>query len=253
MVVVDLAYFKALAWFFGLFIVAGLGAPFPEEILIVGAGIWAASNPEYGLFRWLMLPVCVVGVLIADALLYGIGRFFGSRLLEYRWVSWIVPPQKRERIEKNFHEFGVGILLFGRLLPGIRMPLFLMSGILRLPVPRFIVADGIGAVLGNSLLFFLAYWFGDQFREFIEQLGRKAVKNEPIVIMGVIALVGIYLLIHFLRKPVTEGDPKELPIIGQTIAVHLSTDEKAEKTGAVEPSANGVTGPKAEVRDVEKT
>ena len=41
--------------------------------------------------------------------------------------------------------------MFGRLLPGIRMPLFLTAGIMRLPFMRFLLADGIGAILGNSI------------------------------------------------------------------------------------------------------
>jgi membrane protein DedA with SNARE-associated domain len=220
------AYFQALAIAFGMFVGAGLGLPFPEEILIIGAGVWTAANPEYGVFRWLMLPVCITGVLIADILLYIMGRVFGTRLLQKRWMRWMLPEDKRHKIEKNFHEYGVSILLFGRLLPGVRLPLFLTAGILRLPVPRFIVADGLGAILGNSILYFLAFWFGDSVRDWIR---RGLDASRPLVIILAIAGVATYLLIHFLRKPVTEGDPKELPIIGKTIADHMSADVKVKK------------------------
>jgi membrane protein DedA with SNARE-associated domain len=222
----DSDYFNALWIAFASFVGAGLGLPFPEEILIMGAGIWTATaNPDYGVFRWLMLPVCLVGVIIADCLLYGAGRLFGTRLLEFRFTRWMMPPEKLGRIEKNFHDYGVGILLFGRLLPGIRAPLFITAGILRLPMPKFILADSLGAVVGNGLLFFLAFWFGDQFVEFFKQLQHNIVHHPALIVMGLITVVLIYMVIHFVRKPVTEGDPNELPIIGHTIAEHMQSDD----------------------------
>ena len=35
-----------------------------------------------------MLPVCIAGVLIADCMLYFMGRYFGTRLLEFRWMDF---------------------------------------------------------------------------------------------------------------------------------------------------------------------
>jgi membrane protein DedA with SNARE-associated domain len=208
---------------FGVFVSAGLGAPFPEELAIVAAGLWTASNPEHGVYRWLMLPVCLLGVLIADCLLYGIGRYFGGGLLRRPWFARLVPAAKRRRIEENFRHYGVSILLFGRLLPGIRAPLFLTSGMMHLSVPRFVVADAFGAVVGNSLLFFLAFWFGDQFRELVEHAERDVARARPLVILVLIVAVGVFFLIHFLRRPVPTGDPEELPLIGHQVAVHMDS------------------------------
>ena len=198
----------------------------PEELAIIGAGIWTAAHPEYGMLRWTMLPVCVVGVIIADCSLYAVGRYGGRRILELRWMRWAVPHDKRKRIEENFHRYGVGILLFGRLLPGVRLPLFLTAGIMKLPVPRFVLADSIGAILGNSILYFLAFWFGDSIWDLAQNVEKNFNRSIPILILVVIAGVGVYFLIHFWRKPVTEGDPKELPLIGSQIAARLSGDHK---------------------------
>jgi membrane protein DedA with SNARE-associated domain len=163
-------------------------------------------------------------VLVSDVLLYCIGRWYGSRLLTYRWVQRLMPPATQQRIRENFHHYGVNILVFGRLLPGIRVPLFLTAGLMHLPVSRFILADGLGAVLGNGVLFTLAYWFGDQFRELVEQARSEVMHFRPVVILTAILAAGFYFLYRFLRHPVPTGDPKELPIIGEQVA-HLS--EKA--------------------------
>jgi membrane protein DedA with SNARE-associated domain len=239
--VVDFDYFRDLVIAFTMFVTAGLGAPFPEEILIVGAGVWTAAHAEYGLFRWLMLPVCVVGVIIADCLLYGIGRAFGPALLKRRWMQRMIPPDKLQRIETNYDQYGVGILLFGRLVPGIRAPLFVTAGIMRLSIPRFLMSDGIGAVLGNSLLYFLAFWFGDSVLEAVKLAETKVYHFRPFIIMGGVILVSAYLLYRFLRRPVPEGDlKKEVPIIGPQVAAHMDqSDSIKKKASGLLPGANG--------------
>ena len=64
---------------FAALVAAGFGAPIPEELPTVGAGVWVGSNPDLGELRWLILPVCFSGVLISDVMLYGIGRWWGPR------------------------------------------------------------------------------------------------------------------------------------------------------------------------------
>ncbi len=232
---------RDLLVFFGMFAGAGLGLPLPEELLIVAAGLWTASHDEYGMYRWLMLPVCIVGVVIADVLLYAIGRRFGVRLLDHPWMARIVRPAKRARIERNFHKFGVNILLFGRLLPGIRTPLFLIAGLMRLSVPRFLLADAVGAVLGNSLLYFLAFWFGDQFREVVEQAEGTVGRLRPVLILCAIVGIALYFCYNFWRHPVTTGDPAELPLVGQRVAAHMEGSAHGQPKPSV-PPAHGEAG-----------
>src|SRR5262249_33466645 len=150
-------------------------------------------------------------------------------------------PQRRQLTEENFHRYGVSILVFGRLVPGIRAPLFLTAGSMRLPLPRFLFADGIGAIVGNSFFFFLGYWLGDSVKTLIEHAEERL---KPILILAVIGLVVVYLVRLFLRHPVSTGDPAEVPLIGPQVASHMeqaeqaqphppSKDESADKTSTV--------------------
>ncbi len=173
---------------------------------------------------WILLPVCIGGVVLSDILLYGVGRYFGDHLLEHRWLARILPRDRRERTERNFHRYGVGILIFGRLVPGIRSPLFLTAGTMRLPLARFLMADAIGAVVGNSLFFFLGFWLGNQFEGLV---GKAEEKLKPILIVTGIGLLVAYLLWHFLHHPVSTGDPKEVPLIGSQVASHMKYPEPA--------------------------
>ncbi len=218
---------------FSALVAAGFGAPIPEEVPTIWAGVWVGSNPDYGPFRWFILPVCFVGVLISDVMLYGIGRLAGYPLLEWKWVKRLLPPDKWRRTQQNFDRYGVKILLLIRWVPAIRSPMFISAGIMRLPLWRFIAADGVAAVFGHSLLFFLAFWFGDQFRKLIERAEGQVNRVLPLVILlGISALAG-FLLHHFLRHPVATGDPEELPVIGEQVASKIEHQLHPDKPSTV--------------------
>jgi membrane protein DedA with SNARE-associated domain len=202
---------RAYVWVFGLLLAAGFGAPVPEElpVAIAGALVGHAAQapvPEHPVW-YVMLPVCIAGVVVSDGVLYGIGRLWGPRLLDRPWVrSRLLPPDRRARIEENFHRRGVRILLAARFLPGIRTPIFLMAGVLRVPLGQFLLADGLYAVPGVTLLFGLAYLFTDQFVELVRQLDSV----RPLVVVLLIAAAAGWLAATWLRRgPVTgrEADP----------------------------------------------
>lgn len=238
---------------FSLLVAAGIGFPIPEEFPIIGAGIWVGHNADLGPIRWLILPVCITGVVISDGLLYGMGRFFGSKLLEWRAIKRLLPPQKRERIESNFHKYGVLTLLFARFLPAIRSPIFITAGIMRLSFAKFVIADGIYALPGVSLLFFLSYWFGDSFKDYLEA---KVHAYRPLVILLAIAAVAGFLAYHFLRRPVASGDPEELPLLGSRVAAKIapsnpiSADQAAPSSDG--PSSDGASIPGSQVKAEQK-
>jgi len=216
-----------LAWddlirYLGVFftiIATGFGFPLPEEVPIIAGGCMvsaASSDPESTLFWWIMLPMCIIAVVIGDGALYMIGRLWGVRLLELDWVKRkILPPEKKARIEKNFHEYGVGILLVARLLPGIRTPIFMMAGMIRLPLHRFLLADGIYAIPGVSAIFWLAYWFTDAFAGAFH----KVEEYRPWIILGIVTIiVGVLAYKYLLRRHVATGDPEGIPLIGEQVA-----------------------------------
>jgi membrane protein DedA with SNARE-associated domain len=209
---------------FGVLVAAGFGLhPIPEEVIVTYAGVDTGTETRFGDYRWLMLPACMLGSVIADVMLYCVGRFFGARLLEHRWLARLAPPEKRERTRQNFHNYGVLILVFGRLVPGIRTTLFLTSGMMRLPLTRFLLADGLGALLGNTAFFMLGYWMGSQFAELIHNIEHKLSVGKPLILLLLALAVVGYVVYLFVRRPIPTGDPEELPLIGHQVATHVST------------------------------
>jgi membrane protein DedA with SNARE-associated domain len=248
-----------LGIFLGI-VATGAGFPMPEELPVVVGGVLAGHNPY--IHWWLMLPVCIVSVIIGDSILYGIGRLWGPRALQYGWVKkHVLTPERLASVERNFDQYGIRILLFARMTPGIRAPIFLTAGIIRLPLVKFVLADGLYAVPGVSLLFFLGYWFGEGIIALVE----RAEHVKFWIMLVVLAGIGLYVLYRFLRKPVVTGSPREMPpVVGpvtkrieQAASKTLLTitrhphggppprpEQKPEEAGQAQVQANGEAEPR---------
>jgi len=218
----------------------GLGFPMPEELPIVLGGAMAISGKVH---IWIMLPVCIVGVVIGDSFLYLIGRFWGAKLVELPFIRKnLLTPERLAKISENFKTYGVKILLFARLTPGIRAPIFLTAGITKLPITHFLLADGIYAIPGVSLLFFLGYWFTDTIKELIEAESRYV---KPIIVLVALVGVGVYVVYRFWRKPVVTGNPTEMPpLVGQvTNTLDSVAESVADKVLHRAPHADAPPAP----------
>ena len=201
---------------FGALVAAGFGAPIPEEIPIATGGVlvgrdWADPN---GLKWWIMLPVCIVGVVLCDTILYLAGRKWGRWLIRLNWVQRrMLSPERFQQIEKNFHDYGIRILLIARLLPGIRTPVFLSAGIVKLPFRKFILADVIYAIPGVNLIFWLAYWLTDTFMELLH----KVESYRELAIIAILSFIAGFITATFVRGPVATGSPSDLPMLGKPV------------------------------------
>jgi len=201
--VLDTGTLSVYVGVFAALIGAGFGLPIPEELPIVTAGVLAghaAQDPQPALCWWLLLPLCILGVMLSDGVLYAAGRVGGVRLLAFPCVARVLPHGRLERLRHRFHRHGVFVLLLARLLPGVRTALFLTAGITRLSWKRFLLADGLYAVPGVSLLFFLAYWFTDRFRDWVVGVEEALAPWRGVLLAAVAAVAVGYLLVR-QRRP----------------------------------------------------
>ena len=228
--------FWKYAGVFGALVAAGFGAPIPEEIPIATGGVLVGrdwNNPD-GLKWWIMLPVCILGVVLCDTILYAAGRKWGGRLIRLQWVQRrFLSPDRFQKIEKNFHDYGIRILLIARLIPGIRTPVFLSAGIVKLPFRRFLLADALYAIPGVNLIFWLAYWLTDAFMELLHKLE----SYRELAVVAILSFVTGFITATFIRRPVSTGSPDELPVLGKPVVKIANPPSPEPKAG--QPSIDG--------------
>ncbi len=173
--------------FVALFL-GGLGMPVPEEVAILTSGVLAHE----GVVRWwLALPVCVVGVLSGDVVLYWVGRHWAERVLAWRVVRRVLSAEREAALADAYRRHGVKIVFTARHVMGLRAAAFLTAGIARVPFPRFLAVDALGALLGVPVSFGLAYFFTDQLTEILRDVRRVERWALLLALVGVAAWIGV--------------------------------------------------------------
>jgi membrane protein DedA with SNARE-associated domain len=165
-------------------LLGSLGVPIPEEMPIVAAGVLSHE----GLARWwLALPVCVLGVLSGDTVLYWTGRRWGERVLNWRVVRWVLTAQRAERLTEAYREHAMKTVAMARHVAGLRAAAFLTAGIARVPFWKFILADAAAAAVSVPFVFALAYFFTDQIGAILADVHRV---ERWVALAGLIVLTG---------------------------------------------------------------
>jgi membrane protein DedA with SNARE-associated domain len=182
--------------YLGVFVVlvlASLGLPVPEAIPIATSGILA----HRGVMGWKpALAGCCLGVLAGDPILYTAGRRWGEGVLDRPALRRVLTPERRDRLAEACRRHGALIVFTARHLMGLRTAAFLTAGIVQLPAWKFLLADGIGIVVGVSLTFGLAYFFADHVSALLADVRQVERWLELAAVVGVAA----WLVVRVRRR-----------------------------------------------------
>jgi hypothetical protein len=104
-----------------------------------------------------------------------------------------------------------------------------MAGVLRVPLGRFLLADGLYAIPGVNLLFWLSYLLTDQVLETYNQLKHAVDQYRPLVMVSVLsAVAGALTQRYLLGRKVSTGEPPHVPdIISKPAGAVAHAVEKA--------------------------
>lgn len=180
--------------------------PFPSEIVMIPAGFMAARGEFYpGNEVWLAMLLAIVcgisGSLLGAYLNYALSLKLGRPFL-HRWGRYFfLPPEKLDRAEEIFREYGEITTFICRLIPVVRQLISIPAGISRMNFVRFTFFTGAGAGIWVVLLTFLGYWFGTttnsmSYNDLVHQ-GKAYLSDHFIFIICACALLlAIYIWIH---------------------------------------------------------
>ena len=167
-------------------VLTGCGLPIPEEVPIILAGVLSSQGrmePE------LAFAACLFGALLGDTVMYYIGYHFGHGLLaEHPKLGKFVGADREEQFEHAILRHGFKVMLLARFMVGVRGPVYLAAGTVRMPYRRFILWDLICATLVVSTFFGLSYFYG----EHITQLVRDAEVTFTLIVFLIALSVGLW-------------------------------------------------------------
>lgn len=215
----DYGYFAV----FGILILCGFGLPIPEDITLVSGGVISGLGYTN---EHIMFFVGLAGVLIGDSTMFLAGRLFGYRIQRIRLFRRILSPRRFSQIQRKFKQYGLGLLFVARFLPGLRSPIFLVSGMSRrVSFITFILMDGCAALISVPVWIYMGYFFADNLDLLMEYVGD--VQKAIYLALGLVVLV---VLVIYLKR---RFHNKLNAIAGEG---HHSTKEQAKAQAQATPS-----------------
>ena len=142
---------------FGLLFGCGLGMPLPEDIPLLVSGFLVSRG------RMHLLPAAIVawcGIIGGDCVLYHFGKKYGLNITRVPFIGKHVTRKRIERAERLFTAYGVWVVGVGRLFAGVRGAMVVAAGAIRFNFVKFIIADGLAAIVSGGLFVGLGYWGG---------------------------------------------------------------------------------------------
>lgn len=164
----------------------------PSEIILALAGWMLISEHQ--------LPVSMIfigglyaaiGSTLGASITYWAARLGGRPLVD-KFARWVrIDSAHIVRAENQFHYWGAGLVLVGRVMPGIRTLINIPAGLARMPFLTFLVATFIGAYIWCTLLIGAGYVLGHEWTLISQYLKQYF----PYLLAGGLAVIAAYVFL----------------------------------------------------------
>ena len=154
--------------------------PIPSELILPFAG-FLVGRGELGFLPALIASTA--GSLFGALILYALGRW-GGRNLILRYGRFLrVKEADLDRAEGWFDKYDQWVVLFGRMVPGVRSVVSIPAGMLRTPFLQFVLLTTAGSAAWNALLLGAGWYLGENWQQIEGIVG--SVSNFVLVIVAV--------------------------------------------------------------------
>ncbi|MFL6112331.1 MAG: DedA family protein [Catenulispora sp.] len=182
--------------------VESLGIPVPGEITLVSAALLAANGTVN---IWWVAAAATTGAIVGDSIGYAIGRRGGRRLLEKlgrRFPRHLGPPHLA-KAEQTFERWGVWAVFFGRFIALLRILAGPLAGSLKVPYPKFLLANASGGIIWASGTAFLIWGLGRAAERWLSGFSWVA-----LLVAIVLGIVTTLIIRHRANRSLRAADDK---------------------------------------------
>jgi membrane protein DedA with SNARE-associated domain len=173
---------------------SSFGLPIPEEMTLVSAGLVAymAKNPidfppptpdAHGVNLFVLCVVCFLAVLGSDIFIYMLGRIFGKKLIRTKFFNNRIGQERFNKINKLFQKYSFWACGLFRFTPGVRFPGHMSCGLMGIPLWKFILVDGVAALVSVPTQVYIVATYGDVILD--------KIKEFKLILFGVILVVAL--------------------------------------------------------------
>ncbi len=170
----------------GFITLEDFGIPVPGETILIAAAVYAGAG------RLNIAAVGLVAVLAAvagDNIGYAVG-YFGGRALVLRFGRYVgLTSDRLDKAEGFFDRYGGAVVTGARFLEGLRQANGIVAGTIRMPWPRFLAFNALGAALWAGVWASAGYLAGDHITAIYNAVSRYSLYLLIALAVAVAALI----------------------------------------------------------------
>lgn len=144
---------------------SGVPLPAPGDVFVLFVGAHIPRNAFAFVGAWLGL---IVAVTLGATNLFFISRRFGRRLVESRYAAYVhLTPSRVVVAERWFRRWGLLAIIFGRHIPGFRVPITVAAGAFKVSYPVFAIGVAVSTAIWAGVVLIIGINYGSRLEQFL--------------------------------------------------------------------------------------
>ena len=145
---------------------SGVPLPAPGDVFVMYVGAHVPRHWAAWIGAWLGLILVVV---LGATNLFFISRRWGRRLATSSFAEYIhLSHDRLERAEKWFRRYGVLAIIFGRHIPGFRIPITVAAGVFEVRYRVFAPSVAVSTAVWAGVMLFIGVNYGPRLAELLQ-------------------------------------------------------------------------------------
>ena len=197
-------FYRIHGYLFGIVLLyieeSGIPLPAPGDVFVMFVGAHVPRHLLSWVGAWLGL---ITTVVLGATNLFFISRKFGRKLVESRFSDFVhLTPERLARAEEWFARYGVLAVIFGRHIPGFRVPITVAAGVLRVKWQVFAASVAVSTAIWAGIFLVVGIKYGLRFENFLR------LHSSLYFVWG--AIIVLLVGAHFVRRGVQQMKAKRL-------------------------------------------
>ena len=170
--------------------------PIPSEIIMPLGGFFVYQQK---LNFYILVLWGVLGTIAGSIPWYYLGKLVNekrlSNFLDKRGKFIGITSNDLIKSKRWFDKYGVSLVFWGRLVPGIRTLISVPAGMELMPLRKFLIWTSLGSLIWVAFLTYAGFVFGENYQIIETYLDQIKYILKPILI-----LILVYFLIKFIIR-----------------------------------------------------
>ena len=188
-------YIAYLVISFAMFL-ENLIPPIPSEIIMPLGGFFVYTGD---LNFYILIVSGLIGTVVGALPWYYLGKLLNekklSNFIDRKGKFVGISSKDLDKSRLWFDKYGVLLVFWGRLIPGIRTLISVPAGIELMPLNKFLIWTSLGSLIWVIFLTSAGYLFGENY----EIIGLY-IDNFKIILKPIFVILILFFLIRFFKK-----------------------------------------------------